>query len=82
MMKIPNSMLPTSCRTVATRMTKKKQNSLSRERNISTQLINEVDTNPVRALRRAGWALVRLVVVDVLLCFRILQLQQTPRTAC
>ena len=61
-------MLPTSCRTVATR--------------ISTQLMAHVDTNPLRALRIAGWAFVGLVVVDVLLCFRILQLLHTPCTAC
>ena len=44
--------------------------------------MNQVDTNPVRALRLARWAFVGLVVVDVLLCFRILQLLHTPCTAC
>ena len=76
-------MLPTSCRTVATRMTKKKKDSsLSRELNFSTQLMNQVDTNPLRALRIVGWAFLGLFVVDVLLCFRILQLLHTPCTAC
>ena len=44
--------------------------------------MNQVDTNPLRALRIAGWAFVGLLVVDVLLCFRIMQLLHTPCTAC
>ena len=83
MMEFPNSMLPTSCRMVATRTTKKKKDSsLSRELNFSTQLMNQVNTNPLRALRTVGWAFLGLFVVDVLLCFRILQLLHTPCTAC
>ena len=42
MLKIPNSMLPTSCWTVATKLTKK--NSWSRQHNIST-LLNQIYTN-------------------------------------
>ena len=40
MLKIPNSMLPTNCWTVTTKLTKKK-NSWSREHNIST-LLNQI----------------------------------------
>ena len=63
-------------------MTKTKKNSLSAARNTSTLLMNQIDTNSLRALRIAGWAFVGLVDVDELLCFRILQLLHTPCAAC
>ena len=73
MMKLLTS-TPTSRLTFATRMTKRKgKNALARERNTSTHM-NQVDTSPLRDLRTAGWTFVRLVVVDELVSFRILQL--------
>ena len=47
-MKSPNSMMSTSCRTVDTRLMKEK-NSLLQEYNTSTQFLNQSDTNPLGA---------------------------------
>ena len=73
MMKIPNSMLPTSCLTFATRMRKKEKNSLSREHYFSTQLMHEVDTHPVRVLRVACWAFVGPVSASCSCCILLVQ---------